>query len=172
MNPTIIALLISALLGSLVLLSQNGWRNRATRRNTRAAANRGHQGEAEAAQALESIGFTIIERHPVAHYDLLIDDQPKRVRMTADYLVARDGQAWIVEVKTGAGARPATRNTRRQLLEYAHHYPVAGVYLFNADTHTLSRVQFPLKPSNFKKWLAAGLSLGIILGYALGVLTH
>jgi hypothetical protein len=172
MDPLGIALTLAALLLCIGVLARLAWRSRAVQRSTRAAAQRGYRGEREAAQALENLGFRVLEHHPEARYDLYINGAPKQVRMTADYLVERGGHQWIVEVKTGAGARPASRNTRRQLLEYAEHYPVAGVYLFDADAQALSLVEFPQKPTNSTKFLVAGLFIGILLGFGLRILTH
>ena len=57
----------------------------------------------------------------------------------------------MVEVKTGQSAHVNRRDTRRQLLEYALFGSADEVWILNADTEDLQRVEFPItraqKPS-------------------------
>ena len=138
--------------------------------HARRAAEWGHEREAAAANALMRAGYTVLKRHPEARYTLTIDDTPREVRMRADYLVSRGGRRWVVEVKTGAGAAPARRDTRRQLLEYALYYPVSGVLLFNGEDETIEHVEFPRSEGSVRPRFWTGLFVGSALSLIITML--
>jgi hypothetical protein len=128
---------------------------------------RGRRLEGEASRALERAGFRLVRHRPVAEYDLQIDGEPRAMRLEGDYLVARGGRRFLVEVKSGQGADPARRSTRRQLLEYAMGFDVDGVLLFDAERGRLHRVEFPLGPRPARTggwWFALGAALGLGAG--------
>ena len=99
--------------------------------------------EEEAAGHLIRSGYGIIERHPKIRYVWYLDDEPVETCVEADYLVEREGETWLVEVKTGDAARATRRETRRQLLEYAQYGEASGVLFFDADQGLIQRVEFP-----------------------------
>jgi hypothetical protein len=150
---------------ALVALAVARWRRwRGLRRSLR-----GRRLESEASSALARAGFRLIRHRPIAEYDLQIDGEPRPMRLEGDYLVARGGRRFLVEVKSGNGADPARRATRRQLLEYAMGFDVDGVLLFDAERGRLHRVEFPLaqRPAKGGRWwfllgAAAGLAAGAL----------
>lgn len=101
------------------------------------------RGEADARGWLARNGFTVIEEQAARTTFLLVDGEELPFTVRADYLVERLGRQAIVEVKTGAAADPATRDTRRQILEYAWVFGVSDIYLFDADAEQLRQIEVP-----------------------------
>jgi hypothetical protein len=115
---------------------------RAKRRAARAGA-----GEDRAALLLEAAGFTIVERQACVTWAPLVDGEPCATALRADYLVERDGELLVAEVKTGEAAPSIeTAATRRQLLEYSIAFAVDGVLLVcpeRGEGGEIHRVEFP-----------------------------
>lgn len=113
---------------------------RARRRAARAGA-----GEERAAELLEAAGFRIVERQARVAWAPLVDGEPQVMELRADYLVTRDGEQLVAEVKTGEEAPSiAVAATRRQLLEYRVAFAVDGVLLVCPEKGAILRVEFPL----------------------------
>ena len=120
------------------------WRARHERSVGRARQRRGRRGEARAERMLRREGYRVLDREIEGSYELLIDGEPREVRMCADFLLERDGRALIAEVKTGQrGARAEDRLTRRQVLEYFLAFEVDGVLLVEPETERIQEVCFP-----------------------------
>lgn len=112
-------------------------------RNNRRRQVRALAGETEAEQLLEAHGYAIEERQITLPWELWIDGEPREVRSRADLLVSRDGLRFVAEVKTGSRAPDPTRPaTRRQLLEYAMVFPVAGVLLVDVGAGCIHEVHW------------------------------
>lgn len=147
LSPTLLAPLFVALL-LLTFVAFVGWwweRGRLSR------ANRGRQrvarrGEDEAEDLLLDEGYEIVDRQAPGAWSLWIDDDEVAVACRADLLVARDGETFVAEVKTGAEApdprRPATR---RQLLEYAIAFDVDGILLVDMAARRVVSVRVPVE---------------------------
>ncbi|HUQ08455.1 MAG TPA: hypothetical protein VM261_38455 [Kofleriaceae bacterium] len=102
-------------------------------------------GEARAEQLLADAGFLVVERQVAHVWHVAIDDDVHETALRCDFLVARDGERWVAEVKTGELAPSlATAATRRQLLEYQVAYAAAGVALVDATAGTVHEVRFEL----------------------------
>ncbi len=157
------AALALALLGLLAGLWARGVlaRLRLRVRMRRAAA-----GEREAEPLLERAGYRVRGRQVRAELEYAVDGEPRRVEVRADYVVEKGGLAWIAEVKTGREApRLTTRATRRQLLEYAHAFDVAGVLLVDPERGRVHRVSVPERARPGRPLRdAAVLALGALLG--------
>ncbi len=148
-------------------------RQRRAAADLRQRALRGHSLEAAAADQLRARGYEILTRHPEARYPFTIDGEPCEARLTGDYLVRRGRRTLLVEVKTGAGVKPERRATRRQLLEYALHFPVDGVLLYDADADTLREVRFPPAAVTARRApLALAFLAGALCGALAAVLCH
>lgn len=166
-----------AVLAALAILqsARLWWRDVSMRLRLGARMRRAAAGERDAEPLLERAGYTVQGRQVRAELAYAIDGQPRIVEVRADYLVERDGLSWIAEVKTGAEApRITTRATRRQLLEYAHAFDVAGVLLVDPErgrVHRVSlpraRVVVPARPLRDLAILAIGLAAGAALAIAL-----
>ncbi len=74
----------------------------------------------------------------------LVDDEPLELELRADYLVTREGERFVAEVKTGEVA-PSLQSaaTRRQLLEYSVAFAVDGVILVCPERGEVHRIEFP-----------------------------
>jgi len=127
-------------------------------------------GEEKARAWLEQRGFTVLDEQVTQPSYLIVNGEESAFTVRADYLVERNGVRAVVEVKTGEVADPSSRGTRRQILEYAWVYGVSEVYLFNADTEQLHRIQVPERSATAHStrriawWIAAAVAAGIILG--------
>ena len=154
----------------LLKLTQEGRLSRAIAKRARARSLRGHQAEKEAQTELEKLGFKVIERHVETNMGWWIDEEWHETIIKADYLVERDGQQAIVEVKTGNESRATHRHTRRQLLEYRISFPVDAVYLYDAERKTLSEVDFEpmLKPQKSANLGGFRLIIASFVGFFVG----
>jgi len=98
-----------------------GWRLRLWWKNIlfSRSRKRGRQGEAEALKILKRYGYKIIQSQLSLPGHIFIDDDKQDFDVRPDYLVEKGGVQYLAEVKTGKAARSASRETRRQLFEYA-----------------------------------------------------
>lgn len=132
------------LLAAVALLAWAWWLAR-TRwsRATRRRVDHALAGEAAAEAVLRDHGYTIEARQVTRAWTLWVDDEPTEVRSRADLLVRRGGRRYVAEVKTGDLAPDPTRPaTRRQLMEYGHVFPVAGVLLVDVEAGRVHEVRF------------------------------
>jgi len=169
MGPTAFLFGIVLLLsGATLALRVSRWLAR--RRRVRRAARAG-SAERAAAEVLVAAGYSILGYQVRQDWSVWADDEEVRFGLVADYLVERQGQRWIAEVKTGT--RPLDLRygpTRRQLLEYRHAFGAVGVLLVDAEAGRVRRVQFRETTRAQRGsigvlyWLALGLLLGVALG--------
>jgi len=138
-----VAVLAGALLALVIARLVRGWRGswHARRRAARAGA-----GEDAAAVLLRRAGFRIVAEQARTWWAPLIDGEPHRTELRADYLVEADGELLVAEVKTGDAAPSlATAATRRQLLEYHVAFAADGVLLVCPERGAIHRIEFPLE---------------------------
>jgi hypothetical protein len=153
---------IAAVAGAIVALWLAGWwRGRRGSAIAKARAARAGAGEADAVALLERAGFAIVARQARAWWRPLVDGEPLELELRADYLVERDGELLVAEVKTGEAApRLDTAATRRQLLEYQVAFGVAfgaeGVLLVCPEAGTVQRIRFPGVSSSSDRLPPAG----------------
>jgi threonine aldolase len=138
-----------------------GW---SRRRTLRARLARASAGEARAAGLLSDAGYAILGAQVAVEHAVWLDDRPVTAQLRADYLVAKAGARYVVEVKTGRVApRIDTTATRRQLLEYRVAFDVDGVLLVDAEVGRIHVVTFPrLAPpraSRARSWALALLAV-------------
>ncbi len=95
-----------------------------------------------------------------------VDGREVGYDLCVDFLVVRDGERAIVEVKTGNAAQPSSPATRRQIFEYAAAFDVDRAYMFDGDRSTLHEVSFqeflPRRPLRTKR--IAGWQIGFVCG--------
>lgn len=134
-----------ALLIFLVLIWLRTWyRARAWARRHQARIDTARVGEDRSVELLEEQGFEILDSQVTFEYQLEVDDDLLPITLRCDHLVARDGQRFVAEVKTGNSApNPRLAATRRQLLEYRVAYRVDGVLLVDMDREQIMRIRFP-----------------------------
>lgn len=115
------------------------------RRATRARSARGQRGEARAAALLEQHGYEIVDRQRRISYAVQVGASERAVQLVLDFVVRRDGEELVAEVKTGPNApRLAHEATRRQLLEYQLATRSARVLLIDPERATIETVAFPI----------------------------
>ncbi len=105
---------------------------------------RGQAGELRAVELLRSRGYRVRARHVSRSYRLEVDEGGEEVQLIADFIVERDGQRWVAEVKTGKHApRVGHADTRRQMLEYQLAFGTPGVLLVEPEAGRVRVVNFP-----------------------------
>jgi Holliday junction resolvase-like predicted endonuclease len=126
------------------------WLARVVRRwrgshRARVRAARAGAGEDRAAQLLAGAGYRVLARQVRCAWTPLVDGEPCVLELRADYLVEKDGEHLVAEVKTGDEAPSIeTAATRRQLLEYHVAFAVDGVLLVCPERDAIHRVEFAL----------------------------
>ena len=135
--------LVAAALAVLALLWM-GWRLRRWWLAARLGRvrRRGARGEARSRRILERHGYRIVAEQERIVGQLLVDGEPLRFELRADAIVEKGGQRLVAEIKTGGAAAPTSRETRRQLLEYAHVFRPDGVLLVDVGAERVYRIDF------------------------------
>lgn len=157
----------------LLMLAKLGQKARHNAHRARQSARRGYEYEKDAKPALISMGFKVVEDQPHALASYWIDKEFHETKITADYLVERNGERAIIEVKSGRKARATHRDTRRQLFEYHHTFDVDAIYLFDVEANRLQRVDFDETITDEKHhksaifWFIFAAFLGFFAGYYL-----
>jgi len=129
-----------ALVQTLRMIALRAWHRWIARRRTR----HGLRGEGIAERLLEKHGYRIVARQAKCTLPMWVDGREIELGLRIDLVVERDGQRFVAEVKTGAGARPDSRATRRQLLEYCVAAEARGALLVDADARRIHTVEFAL----------------------------
>jgi hypothetical protein len=137
---------VLALLATLLVGAAAGsrLRRRLDARVSRSRTRRGLAAERAAERLLEQHGYRVLARKLAGGYSLSIDGDPHDVKLSADYLVERNGRELLVEVKTGDATHVDHADTRRQILEYQLAFQVPAILLVDADAGTIREVRFPL----------------------------
>ena len=104
---------------------------------------RGAKGERFAVDLLSKNGYQILSTQIPLDGTIEVDSVPLEYNTRVDYLVEKDGQQFLAEVKTGASASPSNIITRRQLLEYAHLSHSRKVLLVDATAGKIKEIEFP-----------------------------
>jgi len=129
------------LLGVLLGAAAVRWRSR--RRISR-HRRQGREGEARALRLLKRAGYRVLDTEVAAVGQVRVDGDPVEYRVRADAIVSRRFRRYVAEFKGGPESAAVTnRATRRQLLEYALLFDVAGVLLVDALRGRIHRVEFP-----------------------------
>ena len=131
------------LLLGLAWLRLRQWAGQGTRRAVKRARRAG-AGELAAEALLKDEGYTVLERQVRCVWWIEVDGEEESVDLRADLLVERDGERFVVEVKTGVNAPdPAFPPTRRQLLEYSLAFAPYRVLLVDIEAEEIMEVHFP-----------------------------
>ena len=166
--PILLACLACLLLGGWLAITLRELRERLVGRARQA---RGERGEQQAIGVLEAHGYAISARQAPLRYSIAVDGRARTTTLVADFVVERDGEQLIAEVKTGRLAPRIERaETRRQLLEYQLATGGRCVLLVDPDARTIAQVAFPLagpapQPTSSGLRLAAAL-LALLLAAA------
>ena len=168
-QPLVVLLLVLAgvLGGALLSLRlRKAWKNLRMHRRFK----RGARGEQQCLRYLLKHGFTVLDREVNLTPYMEIDGRRREYTIRADFLVRKGRRRAVVDAKTGSRAPDASFTaTRRQLLEYAYHYGVDDVYLYDGNRDALRLVRFPRPATSNPPALPhflCGLATGIALACA------
>jgi hypothetical protein len=99
--------------------------------------------EKEAEGILRDLGYEIIQSQKRTEIITVVDGEPYKNWVQADYIVVKDNKVYVVEVKTGEKATQITNSaTRRQLLEYYYVYKPHGILLLDMEYGLIREVFF------------------------------
>ncbi|MEN8150886.1 MAG: hypothetical protein ABFS86_13775 [Planctomycetota bacterium] len=143
LHPTLggALLLCGVLLGVMFGVGAMRWR---VRRRIGRHRRMGRRGEARALKLLRRAGYRVLDTEVAASGRVRVDGNSVDYRVRADAIVRRRFRRYVAEFKGGAESAAITnRATRRQLLEYAFLFDVAGVILVDASRGRVHRIEFP-----------------------------
>lgn len=124
--------------------------------------------EEEASTFLQKNGYEVIERHPEIGYTLSVNGEEYSIKVTPDYLVRKEGEILIAEVKTGESAPDiSNRHTRRQILEYYIASEYDGVILVDMENREINRIDFHIYEERDKNYSIAGVVIAIAIVTAM-----
>lgn len=139
-----LALLAILVLWWLKLRLGRWWDDRARRKRQQRAG----KAEVAAARLLEKHGFDVLDSQVRRQWELDVDGDILEVTVIADYLVEKDGETFVAEVKSGDKAPELTNSaTRRQLLEYALAYDSPTVILVDMAELEIRHVRIDMARS-------------------------
>ena len=134
------------ILGAIVVLFLLwlGWRIRIVWKNLLISLirRRGRIGEKRAVRLLKKGGYSIIQSQVPLSGNIHIDNRASSFNVRVDYLVEREGQKYLAEVKTGLAAQASNPATRRQLLEYATIGKTDKIVLVDSTLGTVKTIRF------------------------------
>jgi Holliday junction resolvase-like predicted endonuclease len=173
-----ILLILSLLLGGVFLgMKLKRWQRRRELAGHRA---RGEQGEKDAETWLTQHGFQIENSQVNTQFFYLIDGERRTFKVRPDIMATKQGERWLIEVKTGKSASPEYSATRRQIREYASLWPNQRYALFDASQGIFYEVSFEVVNSSnptgaavetsSKPWVITSSVLflaGVVLGWWL-----
>lgn len=100
--------------------------------------------EDKAVQFLDESGYRVIAQQVPIRYSLWVDGRETEVDLKLDYVVERNGQRYVAEVKSGEVAPSlAHAPTRRQLIEYGLATQTTDVLLVDPDRRSIAVVSIP-----------------------------
>jgi len=129
---------------AIVIILWLGWNARVSWQNFRfwLSRRRGAKGEQFAVDLLSENGYRILSTQIPFDGTIEVDSEPLEFSTRVDYLVEKDGQKFLAEVKTGASASPSNILTRRQLLEYAQLSHSKKILLVDATAGKIREIEF------------------------------
>ena len=114
------------------------------RRRVGRTRRQGRRGEAKARRLIERAGYRVVEEQVTARGLVEVDGELVDYVVRADAVLRRRRRRYVAEFKGGAASsQVASRDTRRQLLEYAWLFDVDGVLLVDADRGHVHEIRFP-----------------------------
>ena len=132
------------LLVFVLLILYLGWRIRRAWKNFLfyLIKRKGRKGEGIAVKLLNKEGYEIIDKQNTFPGFLFENNKKIEYSVKPDFLVEKNGEKFIAEVKTGAVALIQNRNTRRQVLEYSHFNQNKTVLLVDIENRKIKKIDF------------------------------
>ena len=103
---------------------------------------RGKHGENKAINLLKKNGYQILEQQFTLKGSLFENEKLQDFIIRPDYLVKKNNEIFIAEVKTGESASIKNRFTRRQLLEYSIIYNSKKIILIDINNESINFIKF------------------------------
>ena len=103
---------------------------------------KGRRGEGIAVKLLYKEGYEIIDEQIAIPGFLFENNKKIEFLVKPDFLVKKNGEKFIAEVKTGTSALIQNRNTRRQILEYSHLNQNKTVLLVDIENRKIKKIDF------------------------------
>lgn len=120
------------------------WARRTVVRRIARHRRLGADAERVAERLLQAAGYKIAERQPAAQIRVMVDGSERVFDVRGDFLVTRRRERFLAEAKGGVvSGDVATAATRRQLLEYACAFDVAGLLLVDVAAGVVRQIEFP-----------------------------
>jgi len=163
-NLWIVFMMLAFFLGGLLFYQAFSWWDRFCfgRR-----MKRGVKAEVKAEKILRRYGYKVTAVQQPTTMAMKVDGKTKTYEVCPDAIARRKKRLYLVEVKTGARAvDPLFRETRRQLLEYYHGFPVDGVLLVNADAERVHQIEFSSKAVHRPSFLFRKMVAAFVVGAA------
>lgn len=135
-----VAVLLAVLLGGVL---GRAWSRGRVRRRIGRHRQVGCDGAQRGLALLERAGYRVVATEITREGAVHVDGRPEHFLVRADALVERGGRRFLAEFKgASTSASVLHRSTRRQLLEYAIVFGVAGVLLVDAAAGRVRVVGF------------------------------
>lgn len=120
-----------------------GCRTTWVRRVIKVRMQRGLKAETHAAALLSFHGYELVEEQSPIAMEMEIDGEKVDYEIRPDGMAVRDGESFLVEVKTGIKAGDLNNPiTRRQLFEYYFSLPCSGVLFVKPEEGSVQTVRF------------------------------
>jgi len=136
----------------------------------------GEKGEDIARKWLPKNGYKIVSEQSSFKSYWLLNNREYKYTIKPDFIVEKDGEKWVIEVKTGGVASPTNSKTRRQIREYKSLLPNYKIALFDATNRLFYEINF-LNSTSTKinkefqlKIFLIGLFIGIIATILFSIL--
>jgi hypothetical protein len=106
-------------------------------------SRRAVDGEQLARDILATYGYNVIASQHRHQSQFFVDRVAVPIEVRLDFIVEKDGQSYVAEVKTGTQApEPSFPATRRQLLEYSLIFPDWPVLLVDVPAGKVHLIEF------------------------------
>ena len=103
---------------------------------------KGNLGEKKAIKILKKNGYQILKQQFYLKGKLYENNQVQSFLIKPDFLVKKNNEIFIAEVKTGESANLSNISTRRQLLEYSVINNSKKIILVDINKKSLNIIEF------------------------------
>jgi len=154
----LIYLLFAVVWGLIFIRITLYWVRWKTTRSGHQSNKRGLQKEKEAEKWFLRQGYRILSSQPVREGFLLLDQKKEQFEVQPDFILEKQGQKWVVDVKSGRHGSVTLAATRRQLREYAAMFPECKCGMLDARSWTFHEIEF-IETQQFAKAGVEGYSI-------------